>query len=95
MCVYKQKKPFIVYLVLGSTISTDTTLKVTTTAPTTVTTKSTTTTTTTEKAFTATKTTVDMDSSKIQTSVNGDKGIHVHSQIRPRNLTQPVILDVK
>lgn len=72
MCVYKQKKPYIVYLVLGSTISTDTTLKVTTTAPTTVTTKSTT---TTEKAFTATKTTVDMDSSKIQTSVNGDKGM--------------------
>lgn len=72
MCVYKQKKPFIVYLVLGSTISTDTTLKVTTTAPTTVTTKSTT---TTEKAFTATKTTVDMDSSKIQTSVSGDKGM--------------------
>eukprot|EP00105_Crassostrea_gigas_P010531 XP_011425843.1 PREDICTED: uncharacterized protein LOC105327213 isoform X1 [Crassostrea gigas] len=56
---------------IGSTISTDTTLKVTTTAPTTVTTKSTTT--TTEKAFTATKTTVDMDSSKIQTSVSGDK----------------------
>lgn len=72
MCVYKQKKPYIVYLVLGSTISTDTTLKVTTTAPTTVTTKSTT---TTEKAFTATKTTVDMDSSKIQTSVSGDKGM--------------------
>lgn len=75
MCVYKQKNPYIVYLVLGSTISTDTTLKVTTTAPTTVTTKSTTTTTTTEKAFTATKTTVDMDSSKIQTSVSGDKGM--------------------
>lgn len=75
MCVYKQIKPYIVYLVLGSTISTDTTLKVTTTAPTTVTTKSTTTTTTTEKAFTATKTTVDMDSSKIQTSVSGDKGM--------------------
>lgn len=74
MCVYKQKKPYIVYLVLDSTISTDTTLKVTTTAPTTVTTKSTTTTTT-EKAFTATKTTVDMDSSKIQTSVSGDKGM--------------------
>lgn len=92
MCVYKQKKPYIVYLVLGSTISTDTTLKVTTTAPTTVTTKSTT---TTEKAFTATKTTVDMDSSKIQTSVSGDKGNYVHSQIRPRNLTQPVILVVK
>lgn len=72
MCVYKQKKPYIVYLVLGSTISTDTTLKVTTTAPTTVRTKSTT---TTEKAFTATKTTVDMDSSKIQTSVSGDKGM--------------------
>lgn len=72
MCVYKQKNPYIVYLVLGSTISTDTTLKVTTTAPTTVTTKSTT---TTEKAFTATKTTVDMDSSKIQTSVSGDKGM--------------------
>lgn len=72
MCVYKQKKPYIVYLVLGSTISTDTTLKVTTTAPTTVTTKSTT---TTEKAFTATKTTADMDSSKIQTSVSGDKGM--------------------
>lgn len=72
MCVYKQKKTYIVYLVLGSTISTDTTLKVTTTAPTTVTTKSTT---TTEKAFTATKTTVDMDSSKIQTSVSGDKGM--------------------
>lgn len=71
MCVYKQKKPYIVYLVLGSTISTDTTLKVTTTAPTTVTTKST----TTEKAFTATKTTVDMDNSKIQTSVSGDKGM--------------------
>lgn len=75
MCVYKQKKPYIVYLVLGSTISTETTLKVTTTAPTTVTTKSITTTTTTEKAFTATKTTVDMDSSKIQTSVSGDKGM--------------------
>lgn len=76
MCVYKQKKPYIVYLVLGSTISTDTTLKVTTTAPTTVTTQSTTTTTTTtEKAFTATKTTVDVDSSKIQTSVSGDKGM--------------------
>lgn len=73
MCVYKQKKPYIVYLVLGSTISTDITLKVTTTAPTTVTTKSTTT--TTEKAFTVTKTTVDMDSSKIQASVNGDKGM--------------------
>lgn len=73
MCVYKQKKTYTVYLVLGSTISTDTTLKVTTTAPTTVTTKSTTT--TTEKAFTATKTTVDMDSSKIQTSVSGDKGM--------------------
>lgn len=72
MCVYKQKKHYIVYLVLGSTISTDTTLKVTTTAPTTVTTKSTT---TTEKAFTATKTTVDMDGSKIQTSVSGDKGM--------------------
>lgn len=73
MCVNKQKNPYIVYLVLGSTISTDTTLKVTTSAPTTVTTKSTTT--TTEKAFTATKTTVDMDSSKIQTSVSGDKGM--------------------
>lgn len=75
MCVYKQKKHYIVYLVLGSTISTDTTLKVTTTAPTTLTTKSSTTTTTTETAFTATKTTVDMDSSKIQASVNGDKGM--------------------
>lgn len=63
-------------MVLGSTISTDTTLKVTTTAPITVTTKSTTTTTiTTEKAFTATKTTVHMDGSKIQTSVSGDKGM--------------------
>lgn len=73
MCVYKQKITFyIVYLVLGSTIPTDTTLKVRITAPTTVTTKSTT---TTEKAFTATKTTVDMDSSKIQTSVSGDKGM--------------------